>query len=222
MSLSFNEIEGAAFKAARGAGFSWGLSEEAGFAARWLAERGFDWLPALLAACEARQAEGDRDVVIAGNGRVSPGAGADSVCPIHIGAWIADCGDLATGLHIALVRAPLLLLPFLDLLSARGGAIAVSLRLQAQGPAASVRVCRGEVWGDPQPLPASLASSIASVDIAKSATALEKGNVARLARPAPIEPALGERLKAFEVRTYVPASDRSRVAGAGAGLTDND
>ena len=38
--LSLGEISFVVFKAARGAGFAWGLAEEAGHAARWLTTQG--------------------------------------------------------------------------------------------------------------------------------------------------------------------------------------
>ena len=47
--LSQNEIEQLCLKAARGAGMSWGLAEEAGFAAAWLAMRGLHGPGGLLA-----------------------------------------------------------------------------------------------------------------------------------------------------------------------------
>ena len=39
-SLSRNEVASLCMKAARGAGMSWGLAEEAGFAAAWLVQHG--------------------------------------------------------------------------------------------------------------------------------------------------------------------------------------
>ena len=45
---SLNEIDSLCQKAARGAGLDWGLAEEAGFAAAWLAARGADGAAALL------------------------------------------------------------------------------------------------------------------------------------------------------------------------------
>src|SRR5215207_2698904 len=47
--LSLNEVESQATKAARGAGLPWGLAEDAGQAARKMAEWGQDWSAALLA-----------------------------------------------------------------------------------------------------------------------------------------------------------------------------
>jgi hypothetical protein len=52
MLFSLNEIEAQLRKAARGAGLPWGLAEEAGKAARWLAMHGIDGLPASAALFE--------------------------------------------------------------------------------------------------------------------------------------------------------------------------
>lgn len=38
----------------------------------------------------------------------------------------------------------------------------------------------------------------------------------------PVDPKLWERLQAHAARTYVPATEASRLKGAGAGLSDND
>tara|TARA_R110002051_G_scaffold93824_2_gene163613 strand:+ start:31960 stop:32469 length:510 start_codon:yes stop_codon:yes gene_type:complete len=43
-----------------------------------------------------------------------------------------------------------------------------------------------------------------------------------LAGPAVVSEQLWQTLGYFAAKTYVPASDASRIAGAGAGLTDND
>ena len=47
MIVSLNEIESLALKAARGAGMSWGLAEEAAVAASWLAARSLPWAETL-------------------------------------------------------------------------------------------------------------------------------------------------------------------------------
>ena len=57
MALSQNEIESLCIKAARGAGYSWGLAEQAGFAAGWLAARGLDATAPLLALLRDRLAQ---------------------------------------------------------------------------------------------------------------------------------------------------------------------
>jgi hypothetical protein len=42
MKFSMNEVEAQAKKATRGAGYSWGLAEDAGKATRWLCHQGLD------------------------------------------------------------------------------------------------------------------------------------------------------------------------------------
>ena len=109
MIVSLNEIESLALKAARGAGMSWGLAEEAAEAAR-LARRAFalPWAAALLGLFETADWHG----AIAGDERclrpVSPG---EWLCPIRVGAFLSDLGAAAPPLILA-VRRPLLLLPF--------------------------------------------------------------------------------------------------------------
>ena len=52
MHASLNEIESLCKKAARGAGLSWGLAEEAGKAARWLSAHGLDGPGVLARSCD--------------------------------------------------------------------------------------------------------------------------------------------------------------------------
>ena len=47
MSWSLGEIRSLSIKAARGAGMTWGLAEEAGFSVCWLEERGWPGVEAL-------------------------------------------------------------------------------------------------------------------------------------------------------------------------------
>ena len=62
--LAHSELNGLVTKAARGAGLSWGLAEEAGWAAEWLSRRG---LPAAAWAAEwlaQHVSSGDDDVAL--------------------------------------------------------------------------------------------------------------------------------------------------------------
>jgi hypothetical protein len=102
--LSLGEVQSLALKAARGAGRSFGIAEEAGFAVRWLTERGVDGaghLAALLVASD----------------------GAAEGCPLHLGAAWSDAGQVPEG--AVSVICPMLLLPFLPGLCGAGG-LAVS------------------------------------------------------------------------------------------------
>ena len=198
MQLSLNEIQVECRKAARGAGRPWGLAEETGQAVAWLAERGIDALPALLDCLEAAQAPAD---------------------PIAIGTAIADqSAILASGgeLAFAEIRQPVLVLPF----------IALAARLTGR----SIIVAHaGGTWSVS---PDGMATAIlAEVNRLSGLTAItcRAGNLSP-AVPATrlpiarldIDEAIWQRLQDLAHHTYVPATEQSRLLGAGAGSIDND
>lgn len=98
MSWSLGEIADLSKKAARGAGFSWGLAEEAAWAVRWLAERGLPGPEALARALR----------------------NADVPCPVHLGASIADKQDLNAVSAAGEVASPILCIPFFSRAVVRG------------------------------------------------------------------------------------------------------
>lgn len=104
--LAHTELNALITKAARGAGLSWGLAEEAGWAAEWLARRGF---PAAAWAAEwlAQAVEG-------GPTPVEVGVGIGDVLP----ATKTSFSDVSVPDGIS---APGYLLPFLHLVATRFG-----------------------------------------------------------------------------------------------------
>ena len=212
MILSLNEIEAAAGKAARGAGFSWGLAEEAAMASRWLAERGFDWLPALLDVLDGARA----GEIAVEEGTIRSRTASASVCPLAAGAYLADLGSLP--MRLQRVRRPLYLLPFAARISARLNApIAIDLG------GARPRLDGDAVHGVPADL-AKLAAPVsdAALTLCKGEPGLDAACLRGGASGRVVDSALWQRLAAWEARTYVAASTSSRLTGAGAGLTDND
>ena len=116
--LSRNETESLCMKAARGAGFSWGLAEEVGFATGWLAAQGMDGASALLAMLTRKMPRS----AIAGTPKAVPGhwqsLDDSPLCPIQLGVALSDRAAIEGGpfSEVTLldpVDAPLLLLPFL-------------------------------------------------------------------------------------------------------------
>ena len=107
MSWSLGETGALAIKAARGAGFAWGLAEDAGFAVVWLQARGLPGAPALCSYLSWYAANNHRQDEQTGR------------CPLLTGAAISD-GVISTPQHaqdeidLGLVRTPLLLLPFIS------------------------------------------------------------------------------------------------------------
>ena len=196
--LSLGEVEALCLKAARGAGYDWGLAEEAGAAARWLAARGLDGPAILLALLEARK---DLASLRLTEGRVTQ-MDDGPVCPIVLGAYISDLGGMAPLAEVPVLR-PALLLPFLRdaRLGWPGGAVSL-------GP-------DGTPFGDIGPL---AALERAAVSLERGATGPEGGTRSTVARTGA---EVIERLDRLALRTTVPASAGSR-ADAGAGTDDND
>ncbi|MEM1046856.1 MAG: DUF3726 domain-containing protein [Pseudomonadota bacterium] len=213
--VSLAEIDAMGRKAARGAGFSWGLAEEAGRAARWLAAYRLPGPEALAAALT------EIDGAVRQYAPHIDGAlwrsHAGPLCPVATGAALSDRADrIAEGAACALgpVLHPILVVPFLcraardiscmiamegngiRLVATAEGPVAFDWRtLQAQ---ARCRLTIGpgfEAFGEP----------------------LRPGPEARI-----VSVSVWRVLDRFAQRTYVPATEASRQAGAGAGAGNRD
>jgi hypothetical protein len=214
--VSLNEIDVSAKRAARGIGMSWGLAEETGRAARFLCARrlpGIDVLVPLLRAEDGAPAAKLAPLTGGGEWR----ARGSFVCPIMTGAALADDGARAvshTAIRLKTVHSPLFLVPFLAGLARQQGRA-----VRCQWPDADV-LCGtdGEVAvsGDLR------AAAPVSVDIAFGLQQFAGEIVHEVLEPVDVEDGLWRDLQALAARTYVPASEHSRLAGAGAGLSDND
>ncbi|MFD1881628.1 DUF3726 domain-containing protein [Paracoccus pacificus] len=233
ITLSRGEVEALCAKAARGAGMSWGMADEAGFAAAWLAARGFDAAAVLLAHLEATQGKPWSRICPV----VRPGAwraaNGDPLCPIALGATLCDfAADAATdtdadaeglcpsrSLTAGPVSRPLLVLPFLADIARR-----LNRRIRLGWSGAAVHIGPG----------GALAGDLSGLALLPRATVLlvvspqdDPGHGAAAPLPATPEarPKTSRetmaRLNALAMKTTVPPSDNSR-ADAGAGTTDND
>lgn len=215
MIVSRNEIESLALKAARGAGMCWGLAEEASVAAGWLAERGLPWAETLVGVLGEAQATSPPRIE---GHTLAPSHLGTRLCPIMTGALLSDLGLPATPLEVRDVLAPLWLAPFLA---------------RWAEPERGASLSWGEVrllvaQSDTSGADSAPAAALAAVTASRVAIALAPIDRSRPLQPHP-EPSghaapddAWHRLQAYEHRSYVPASTQSRVAGAGAGLLDND
>jgi hypothetical protein len=220
---SLNEIEMTVWKAARGAGLAWGLAEEMGQAARWLADRGFDWAESLVAAlAEAENRDGRLSPPSrADGGAWNPAAGDAWASPILCGPLLADiASEIAADRPLVFRRVaqPLLMLPF-----AAGAAAALGNRLTLRIDAAVFHF-DGHAGAEGAP---ALPNATLAGRVLLSMQGGSPRDAAMVAFPAgaprrAIPDGPLARLEAWVHRTYVPASAESRLAGAGAGLTDND
>ncbi len=108
--LSRNEIEALCLKAARGVGMPWGLAEEAGLIAGWLAAHGVDG-PSVLLACLNVRPEGNNTIII--ENRIWMSHSSNGLCPISVGAALSDHAGLEEGVGRGPVTIMTLLYPSL-------------------------------------------------------------------------------------------------------------
>jgi hypothetical protein len=216
MTWSLNELEAEIRKAIRGAGLSWGLAEEGSKAARWLAAHGVDPLPALRDILD-RHDRGANITATFTLTETGPWRAGAPICPISLGVALCDNADrLATTKLVAgPVARPLLLAPFV-------ATAARILKRPIQLDVNGLRVVLDE-RGDPS----SDVAAMNAPDAAEIGCAVAGQPVRSHARPASThgiaaDPRSWERIATYVHRTYVPASERSRREGAGAGLIDND
>lgn len=213
--VSLAEIDAMGLKAARGAGYSWGLAEEAGRAARWLAAYrlcGPEALSALLAAvhgdptAHAPKREAGRWFATGGR-----------LCPIALGASLSDRAEaIAAGeaVQAEAVLYPLLLLPFL---SRAARDLHCCFQLQGDG-FRLLAIAEGPSCSDWQRLGDCHQSDLTLTRASARAEDVRQHGW----RGYPIAAAVWQDLGQWAHRTYVPASEASRLAGAGAGRSDND
>lgn len=201
MQLSLNEVQVETRKAARGAGLPWGLAEEVGYAMAWLAERGIDASGSLLDILNART-HGDT----AGD-------------PLLAGISIADRAQkLAEGevLAFAQIRQPVLVLPFMATAARLNGR---TVLLRHEDALWSIRQ-GGE---DPALLAAAAKRSrVIAVECRAEELPLRVKVQAQPSGRVEVDESIWRQLQRLAHRTYVPASEQSRLLGAGAGNIDND
>ena len=213
--LTLVEAESYLRKAARACGLDWGIAEEAGKAARWLAAFDLPGPETMLAHLQQLPA-GEYRQFIPDCSREPWQASGGLLCPVITGAALADRSTQMLDGHcyrLAATAYPLLL-------AATVGQAARCHRTVFTTAWAGVRVscfenglsiegnrddlllervdsitCQQDGLAEPQQLPSTLSYAI-DYDLFKAIDQL-----------------------AFQ--TYAPATDASR-AGAGAGLTDND
>ena len=216
MNRSLNEIEAHAKRAARGAGLSWGMAEEAGRAARWLAAHGYEG-PALLA-----------DVLAQNDGlphaQVAPvsldrvwHAPLRHLCPLAAGAALNDCADrLAEGQSFKMrdVSHPLLVVPF-----AAWAAIHLNAPVRVRWQNLRIDTDGERLWlDDPrQEINTKKARELTCVIAERRLDAAAAPGL----RGA-VTPLVWDKLGRFAQRTLAPATEASRLLGAGTGASDND
>ncbi len=213
LDLSIGELDALVVKAYRGAGFSWGYAQEAGATAAWLAMRGLPsavpfalLLPSIEDVHSADLSPVNRDPDSwSGSGKY--------LCPVITGCVLSDFGlaEVAKGaaLTIHSLLYPVLLVPAIARLPG-------SYELQIN----QTRVRCGQhnvelICGDVN------TTDTESGNVTIDASDPVSANLAVRQR-VEVDVSTLDVLQSFAHRTYVPATEASRLAGAGAGLLDND
>ncbi len=213
MSYALNEVQALARKAARGAGYSWSLSDEAARATKTLTSMGLDGCACLVALLTSKDVARVRTARMSIAPQRWRSTDAGPLCPLQVGTALWDRQaslDLTgAGLEIAPVMCPGLVLPYAVQIARHWG---TPLWVDIGGHACSVSgsAVRPATLPPPDPAP---------IRLRRSDTALDPGQPARRAKPAPSTWATLERLAH---RTYAPATAASRAKGAGGDLPDTD
>ena len=210
MSWSLNEVDAMAKKALRGAGYSWGMAEEAGKATRWLCARDLDGCGALLDLLENTDG-----TALTEWGPIIDGpdwrARGDLLCPLITGAAISDFAHKLrdTPIRCGNIIQPILLVPFVATAAWQNGA---TLTLSCRGMTAITDGRDLCITGAPP----------AGVDELTITSGGQLGTLGVISTRAQAAPATWAALGQFAQRTFAPASEESRRKGAGSGLSDND
>lgn len=218
MMFTLNEIEATGIRAARGAGLDWGIAEEAGRAARWLAGHrlpGPELLGDLLVRTEGQDYVEMAPAALQGVWTAPSGL----LNPLIAGAALADrAASLASGhvFELGNTAFPLLLLPYAKYCALE---VEAAVELTWEGVVAAVSPDgRLTVSGDED---AVLVKSSPSVRCRTAAQDTAAGKAIVPVRRA-LTAAAWNRLKEFADRTYAPATAESRELGAGADRIDTE
>jgi len=223
---SLAEIEALSKRAARGAGLSWGLAEEAGKAVRWLHAHQQPGVSALNALLRSNDGMSFNELCPQlRDGTWAAAAGA--LCPLIAGATVLDHASLDEQWPLTLqqVRNPLLLVPFVARAAFLSGVPLVMSGAHEHLLFSPTGTIKGHL-----PL-ARTDDSVADEDVVaqlvlRRATPAEVATMGygvwrKSALAQPIAPREWSALELMAHRTLVPASDASR-AGAGSTAGDND
>jgi len=198
MSWSLGEIRALSVKAARGAGMDWGIAEEAGFAVQWLEAHGLYGVRALAQYLSRVRRNDDYK---------------DDVCPLKLGCMISDMNDWRLLEHKE-CHEPMLLIPFIASVLKNEFVMLrwanVNALLNANGvKTENIEFLVSRPSTSKQGLSIKLHSEPCEV-------------LPRKTRVSESEASYVAILNALAHKVYAPATEASRVSGAGAGLNDND
>ncbi len=202
LDLSLSEFTALVAKAFRGAGYPWGLANDGAYAARVLAQH--RWPAAEIVARLLTEADryGVNALAVDAALAVDTTLIDAPLCPVCLGAALADLGDSAVSHAASLmdsrpVLEPVLLTPWLTNCQIAWG----------EGEAA---ISDAGIEGT-----GTMPSGAAAITVTALDDTTTTPPVAARATRAPVEQATYELLLELAGRTYAPATEESRNAGAG-------
>lgn len=216
MHYSLNETEALCRKAARGAGLAWGLAEEAGKTARWLATHdlpGPALLGVLLAQNDGLPYENLAPLTVDERWRAPAGC----LCPLITGAALADRAatfDAGQVIEFVALSYPLLLLPQAGVVAARLG---MAVELRWAGARLTVNARQGLAV-----VAEAGALALGQADVRCAVGVADEECQPPIHRPIVMEREVVQQLELLAGRTYAPSSEASRLLGAGAGVQSSE
>lgn len=225
--VSRNEIAFLVRWAARGTGMPVGLAEDLAAATRVLALAGLDPLRLVVPALEELAADRQwGSLEVDGSGRLLSRMAAP-VAAVEGGAALADLMLQGRPAKTVAMDHPLLAVAIIAGLGAEGWVLSgngCAIRLGAGRFQELAAASEAALFGS-SPVPLSCHGKIENLSpapyrldpaaLAQRAQSVSQNGVA-------VDGTLWDRLKALAGRSWVPTSEHSRMAGAGAGLIDTD
>jgi len=211
VNLSLNEVESLAKRAARGGGYSWGLAEEAGKAVRSVCVHGLDGVGQLAALLQTSFAESIDKHRPQPDAAVNIWKSSEPLCPLVTGAYLSDSAAVLRNktLEIREVFSPGLLLHFVNNVALRNSQI---LAIECD---AMTAITDGECVE----IVSLSSSAVSDVQIFAAASIAVPGVVQNRAMA---QTQYVKVLEHYAQLTYAPATEESRLLGAGTSLSDND
>ena len=214
MSFALIEVEAIAKKAARGAGYSWGMAEEAAKATRWLCAHGLDGVGA-LSALLGLVANSDLADMTPKTLEGSWESKGKEICPLTAGTTLSDAVTFwaEEGKWIENVVVPVMLLPFI---AACARQLGTTVTMNLNGAVIGTDgFTTGLIHGEQ-------AGLFARADRVFVKTGGQLGTpLPKRFRATPSDAAWAT-VNYFAQKTHAPDTEESRTLGAGAGLSDND
>jgi hypothetical protein len=202
MTFSLNEVEATSKKATRGAGYSWGLAEEAGKATRWLCARELDGCGALATLLTKTDGIAITQLTPDINQTVWLARGG-FLCAVMTGCCVSDLAERDDPtFRFGRVVEPLLLLPF----------VAAVARVQQCNMRVSWPGGSAVTDGEQINMTGIIPDIVSDMQIEAGGVVTDVAEAQSRVLP---DPAVWARLHAFAHRTYAPATEESRRKGAG-------